>query len=128
MKINFLVYILVLSSNLFYSQSKDSLQESKFYSLHTIANYDKFDYNYLSLDFQTKQDFYLTVYNKSTQQNDLYLMVNDSAKYYKSNIDFNNNFRGNKRDSFNPYGASNAKQGAIIGAIGELFKGIFNND
>jgi hypothetical protein len=41
----------------------------------------------------------------------------DTSHFVKSTINFNNNFRNPKIDSFNPYGASDAKSGLIIGAM-----------
>jgi hypothetical protein len=88
----------------------------------TIKNFSlKFDFT----DFSTEL---FSAYNQNSKLNDIFIIKKDTANFVKSTINFNNNFRSPKIDSFNPYGASDAKSGLIIGAIGGVFRSIFNTD
>jgi hypothetical protein len=88
----------------------------------TIKNFSlKFDFK----DFSTEL---FSVYNQNSKSNDIFIIKKDTSNFVKSTINFNNNFRNPKIDSFNPYGASDAKSGLIIGAIGGAFRSIFNTD
>lgn len=82
----------------------------------------------LKFDFKDNSKELLSVYNQNTKLNDVFMIKKDTSNQVKSTINFNNNFRNPKIDSFNPYGASDAKSGLIIGAIGGFFRSIFNTD
>jgi hypothetical protein len=95
---------------------------------------------YSQIDTIHKKDlknFFMQSQKKDTIKNfslkfdftdDIFIIKKDTANFVKSTINFNNNFRSPKIDSFNPYGASDAKSGLIIGAIGGVFRSIFNTD
>ncbi|QZK91010.1 hypothetical protein IQ05_00128 [Flavobacterium tiangeerense] len=88
----------------------------------TIKNFSlKFDFK----DFSTEL---FSAYNQNSKLNDIFIIKKDTSNFVKSTINFNNNLRNPKIDSFNPYGASDAKSGLIIGAIGGVFRSIFNTD
>jgi hypothetical protein len=89
---------------------------------NTIKNFS------LKLDFKDSYSELFSAYNQNSKQNDIFIIKKDTSHFVKSTINFNNNFRNPKIDSFNPYGASDAKSGLIIGAIGGVFRSIFNTD
>lgn len=82
----------------------------------------------LKYDLKDSSKELFSVYNQNSKLNDLFIIKKDTANLVKSTINFKNNFRNPKIDSFNPYGASDAKSGLIIGAIGGVFRSIFNTD
>jgi hypothetical protein len=80
-----------------------------------------------TLSVKDNKDIF-SVYNQSTKLNDVFIIKKDTTTLVKSINNFNNNYRNPKIDSFNPYGASDAKSGLIIGAIGGIFRSIFNTN
>ncbi len=120
------LYLLFLTSAM-YSQT-DTLHKKGIKTFSIMSKKDdtikKFP---LKFDFKDSNEL-LSVYNQNTKLNDLYMIKKDTANLVKSTINFNNNFRNPKIDSFNPYGASDAKSGLIIGAVGEVFRSIFDLD
>ena len=65
-----------------------------------------------------------SVYNNTTKLNDLYYVTKDSTKYIRT-INMNDN-QLSKRDSFNPYGISDFRDGVIMGSINTVYNLIFN--
>lgn len=114
---------LLIFSTSTYAQSKDSLL-TKTYLLKNY-NFD-FKTNDYTLDFKTidfsKNNLIFSSYNETTKLNDIYLLGNESFIYSKSSLKFENNFRGNKIDSFNPYGSPNIGSALILGFIGSILK------
>lgn len=114
-----------------YSQINDSIINGKTSKFYTYKfNFDTIQKNALAINLKldTKNSNSFLAYNKNTGLNDLYFIKNDTTYYYVKSINLNDSNQYPKKDSFNPYGASDFKSGLIIGAVGELFKGIFNND
>lgn len=108
-----------------YAQSKDSLNTK-----HNMLGSLNFKIKNYALDFKdidfTKKNLFFSSYNETTKLNDSYLISNKEFIYSKSNLLFENNFRGQKIDSYNPYGVSNLETGLILGVIGELLNEIQN--
>ncbi len=63
----------------------------------------------------------LSVYNSFSKNNDNYIL--QQGCYYSLSPKFllENNWRGNKVDSFNPYGAPNIRSAIVLGFITVLF-------
>lgn len=70
-----------------------------------------------NMNFLKKND-YFSIYNFDTKLNDTYAINNNSAYFLNSKKIIENDFRTYKIDSFNPYGASDAKGAIIFGALG----------
>lgn len=110
-----------------YGQSKDSLKvfsrkpyaftATKFDSIRRISSSAGIYKNKA-----VTNDYSFSVYNKTTKNNDLYLLNNNSAQYSRSDILIENNFRNNKIDSFNPAGAPNVQSGMLMGVFNLLVK------
>ena len=78
--------------------------------------------------FRIQDSKSLFVYNKHTGANDVYRLVGKSNtkgwQHKKSSSAIvlpENQFRRNKIDSFNPYGADSVPQALLVGAINLLF-------
>lgn len=82
----------------------------------------------LKFDLKDSSKDLFSIYNQNSKLNDIFIIKKDTTNFVKSTINFDNNFRNPKIDSFNPYGASDAKSGLIIGAIGGIFRSMFNTD
>ncbi|WP_179317913.1 hypothetical protein [Winogradskyella undariae] len=114
--------LLILSTSI-YAQSKDSLltKTNLFKSFNFDLKNNDYTINFKNIDF-SKNNLLFSSYNESTKLNDIYLLNNDSYIYNKSSLIFENNFRGNKIDSFNLYGASNIGSALIFGLVGSILK------
>lgn len=69
----------------------------------------------------------LLIYNKSTGMNDIFSPIYQEDQLWRyekkaSIILLENEFRGNKIDSFNPYGAESLEQGLLAGVLNLLFQ------
>jgi len=103
-----------------YSQANDSLSYRK---ATVFTNYKRIDSLFKSrqnFSFKLKaSDFsYITIYNQSTQSDDIYYLSKYSADYSKSVYTNNNQFV--RKDSFNPYGTSNVGLGTIMGGLSNV--------
>lgn len=77
--------------------------------------------------FKLKDTRSLLLYNKTTGVNDIFSPVyteEQTITYERtaSIILLDNQFRANKIDSFNPYGAESLGQGILVGALNLLFQ------
>jgi hypothetical protein len=126
MKKTFIVFML-FSFSVLYSQT-DSIHKKSFkYLLVLKTKQDSIKPFIFSLNLNDNKDIF-SVYNQSTKLNDVFIIKNDTTTLVKSIYNINNNYRNPKIDSFNPYGASDVKSGLIIGAIGGVFRSIFNTN
>lgn len=66
----------------------------------------------------------LSVYNSITKYNDIYFVQEDN--YYNSNpkLVMENNWRSNKIDSLNPYGAPNLGSAIVFGVLDVLLESV----
>ncbi|MFK7833734.1 MAG: hypothetical protein AB8B52_10690 [Winogradskyella sp.] len=114
--------LLVFSTSI-YAQSKDSLltKTNFFKSFNLDLNTNDYTLDFKNIDF-SKNNLLFSSYNETTKLNDIYLLNNDSFIYSKSSLIFENNFRGNKIDSFNPYGTSNLGSALIFGLVSSFLK------
>ncbi len=69
----------------------------------------------------------LLIYNRNTRTNDIFSPVkqeDDTWRYERRASVFllENQFRGNKIDSFNPYGSDSLGEGILVGALNLLFQ------
>ena len=117
-----ILYLLLLASAS-YSQI-DTIHKKKLKSFFIISQNDVV---IKKIDFKEHKEL-LSIYNPNTKLNDVFMIRKDSTNFVKSAVNFNNNFRNPKIDSFNPYGTSDAKVGLIIVIIGGVFGSIFNNN
>ena len=113
-----LVLGFAFSSN---AQSIDSSQNTD----KTIQNFNSvFDGFQYSLDLKNtvnaKSKLAFSSYNKTTRLNDFSFIKNDSLVYVKSSVVLENNFRGGKVDSFNPYGVVDVKHAVVLGVVRSL--------
>jgi hypothetical protein len=121
------ITLMLFSFAVLYSQT-DTIQKKTFiYPLLLKTNQNSIKPFRYTLKLNDSKDIF-TVYNQSTKLNDVFIIKNDTTILVKSINNFNNNYRNLKIDSFNPYGASDAKSGLIIGAIGGIFMSIFNTN
>ncbi|WP_194851658.1 hypothetical protein [Nonlabens antarcticus] len=113
--ITLLILGVALSMN---AQTSDSLQTTNKPTQNFNSVFDGYKY---SLDLKNtvnaKSKLAFSSYNKTTRLNDFSFIKNDSLVYVKSNVVLENNFRGSKIDSFNPYGVVDVKYGILLGAI-----------
>ena len=118
-----LFLILLVFSTLIYAQSKDSLltKTNVFKSLNFDFKTNDYTIGFKNIDF-SKNNQLFSSYNETTKLNDIYLLNNDSFIYSKSSLLFKNSFRGNKINSFNPYGTSNIGSALIFGLIDSILK------
>ena len=63
----------------------------------------------------------ISVYNQTTGLNDNYVIYNNKTNYVNSTIDFRNNMRGAKIDSFNPYGTKDIGLSIVTSVFSLLF-------
>ncbi len=119
----FITFLLCTVAFSLSAQSLDSLQTT----IKPIQNFNsQFDgYQYAS-QFKNvinpKGKVALSSYNKTTGLNDVYFPQNDSLVYVKSNLVLENEYRGSKIDSFNPYGAPDVKYGLVLGVVYSFIK------
>ena len=120
--------ILITASLLFYSFFFFGQNQSPSISIFHVKNdYFKRDLNdFLKpmFSFDTKlinTSNQLSVYNSFSKNNDNYIL--QQGEYYVLSPKFllENNWRGNKIDSFNPYGAPNIGSALVLGFISVLF-------
>ena len=117
-----ILYLLLLASAS-YSQI-DTIHKKKLKSFFIMSQNDVV---IKKIDFKEPKEL-LSIYNPNTKLNDVFMIRKDTTNFVKSAINFNNNFRNPKIDSFNPYGTSDAKVGLIISIIGGVFGFIFNDN
>jgi len=118
-----LIFI-VFSCFLSYSQTNDSVFSKKQPKHNSIKSSSSFSKTLPNFNYKLKTNPLFSVYNRDTEWNDMYFVSKDTAFYVKSsNLNYNLYI---KKDSFNPYGASNPGEGIIIGTIGILFDSFFN--
>lgn len=105
------------------AQSTDSFLPKNDLLINSNLNLDSnnYSFDFKNINFQ-KSKFKFSSYNKTTKLNDNYLIINDYYIYNKSTMIFENNFRGHKIGSFNPYGASNISTALIFGIVGSILK------
>tara|TARA_R110002050_G_scaffold129304_2_gene250834 strand:+ start:2049 stop:2426 length:378 start_codon:yes stop_codon:yes gene_type:complete len=123
-KIKTLIFLtLLVFSTSIYAQSKDSLltETNLLKSFNFNFKTNNYAIDFKNIDF-SKNNLLFSSYNETSKLNDIYLLNNDSLIYSKSSLIFENNFRGNKIDSFNPYGTSNISSALIFGLIGYIIK------
>ena len=72
--------------------------------------------------FSKKAPASFSVYNATTGFNDSYTGYRNSFSYSRSTVVTNNQFRGVKIDSFNPYGATDFKSAVLIGVLNSIFR------
>jgi len=118
---NLIVIMLIVCYSQLYAQSKDSLnlkyKLSKNLKLDFL--YNDFTLNFKRIDF-SKNNISFSEYNPTTGLNDNYSLINDEHVYTNSSFLFQNNIRGPKIDSFNPYGASNIQTSLVLGTFNKL--------
>jgi hypothetical protein len=122
------ILCLFFFNSILYSQT-DTIPKKELKNFFMMSQKNDTTKNF-SLKFDIK-DFskdLFSAYNQNSKLNDIFVIKKDTTNFVKSTINFNNNFRNPKIDSFNPYGASDAKSGLIIGAIGVVFNSILNTD
>jgi len=110
---NLIVIMLIVCYSQLYAQSKDSL------NLKLDFLYNDFTLNFKRIDF-SKNNISFSEYNPTTGLNDNYSLINDEHVYTNSSFLFQNNIRGPKIDSFNPYGASNIQTSLVLGTFNKL--------
>lgn len=123
MKKTLLFLILLVSSISIYSQSIDLLlTKTNLFKKHQFS-FKTSDYtiDFKKIDF-SKSNMQFSSYNQTTKLNDIYVLNNNRFSYSKSSLLFENISRGNKIDSFNPYGTSNIGSALIFGVIGSILK------
>lgn len=69
---------------------------------------------------QPKSNLAISSFNKTTQLNDVYVLNNVSTVYLKSNLILENQYRGFKIDSFNPYGVGDVRYAMVLGVVNSL--------
>jgi len=116
--------VIAFVSSTMYSQSKDSLFIKRPQSIYySFLDYNKTNY---SLQFKkynfTNNNYSFSIYNQTTKLNDLYSINNDLFFYSNSTKFMRNDFKSNKIDSFNPYGAPNFGNALVSGVLSSLFK------
>ena len=120
--------ILITASLLFYSFFFFGQNQSSLVNTFQVNN-DHFkmvlnDFPKPMFSFDTKlinTSNQLSVYNSFSKNNDNYIL--QQGEYYVLSPKFllENNWRGNKIDSFNPYGAPNIGSALVLGFISVLF-------
>nr|WP_315145484.1 hypothetical protein [uncultured Flavobacterium sp.] len=77
-----------------------------------------------TFDFNAKKDnvSQLSVYNPISKFNDVYYSKNGNYYPLSPRIVLENNLMGTKKDSFNPYGATNLGSAIVMGLITVLFE------
>ena len=105
------------------AQTADSLQTTSKQVQNFNSVFDGYQY---SLDLKNtvdaKSKLAFSSYNKTTRLNDFSFIKNDSLVYVKSSVVLENNFRGGKVDSFNPYGVGDVRYALILGTINSILK------
>lgn len=121
-KTGLIITIVMLSASV-YSQTPSTMMmdsnNSETSSLDFKLNY--FDFSFGHSYFQ-KTQFQFSRYNPTTTFNDNYLLLSNNYVAQKSNVIFENNFRGHKIDSFNPHGATSIPSALLMGVMSTLFK------
>lgn len=113
--------MLIVSSTSLYAQSTNPLNIQ-----YDLSNNFKLDFLFknFALDFKridfSKNNISFSEYNPTTGLNDNYSLINDEHVYTNSSFLFQNNIRGPKIDSFNPYGASNIQTSLVLGTFNKL--------
>lgn len=123
-KIKILLFsILLFFCTAIYAQSKNSLltKNKLFKSFKFDFKTNNYTLNFKKIDF-SKKNLLFSSYNEITKLNDTYSLNNNSFTYNKSSFMLENNFRGHKIDSFNPYGTSNVGSALIFGLINSILK------
>ena len=122
------ILCLFFFTSILYSQT-DTINKKSLKNFFMLSQKNDIIKNFsLKFDFKDFSKEMFSAYNQNSKLNDIFIIKKETSIFVKSTINFNNNFRNPKIDSFNPYGASDAKSGLIIGAIGGVFRSIFNND
>jgi hypothetical protein len=117
--------LFLMSITEIHSQSKDSVpqvKKSKYFFIPTNLDSIKKLNNSLIWTKNYTENKPFSIYNATSETNDLYFINADTIRYIKSNVMIENNFRNNKIDSFNPVGASNLQSGVLLGVFNLLLK------
>ena len=115
-----LFFTMFICSTLAYSQAIDSTNTKYrrlFKNLRLGITIDKYPLHFKSLDF-AKNNSQFSSYNSITGWNDNYLHVDGTYSYTNSSFLIENTYRGQKIDSYNPYGASSFNSALILGVVG----------
>lgn len=119
-----LLIVAIVCSTLSYAQTNDSIPSTFnfFKSLNFGLNTTNYNFNFKKIALKKNLSF--SSYNPITKLNDTYLIIDGEYSYSKSNFLFENNFRAQKIDSYNPYGASNMSTALLLGTVGEFLNKI----
>lgn len=100
------------------AQSIDSLQTTIKPVQSLKADFDGYKYvSQFKNVIQPKSNLEISSFNKTTGLNDVYFRKNDRLTYVKSNSVVENQYRGFKIDSFNPYGVGEVRYAFVLGVL-----------
>ncbi len=113
----------LLCSNFFFAQNKTSFADT----IQVKKEYFKINLNDLpviqnTIDFKSVNAYttQFSIYNTYSTYNDVYFLQNGNYYRSNSNLVLENNLRGSKIDSFNPFGATDLGTAVVFGFINFL--------
>jgi hypothetical protein len=124
MKKSIILGLLLLPIFIF-GQSKVQVFSSQVFQTPSVVsnppffNLKNYTFQLRSVKFAPEPDF--TVYNRTTQLNDLYNVKKDTFYYQKSVFIPENHLFGTKTDSFNPGGAPDLGSALVLGLLNTIF-------